>query len=817
MAKLQAKARKPAGNFVGQKQQINRKRKEPEEDSDSEGLQTVDDDIQIRRQPQTAVKSRARPAGFTDQNKKWLKPKASPLSDGGDDEALDASSTDADEEEDAEAKVNGQAALFSEDEDDDDDEMLDDEFDLDAADGLVQSDDEGSDEDGSQGSEDKSDAGSEEEEEPDEEDQLLEIEKKARALDKSRAKQEKAAAAEAQTMADMETNIEDGERYVLPSGHEIEAAGFAPDLAAVKLRIKEVSRVLENFKVLRDPEKPRSQYMAQLKRDLATYYGYNDFMLDTLLSMFSVAEALELIEACEVRRPITLRTNTLKTRRRELAGTLINRGVNLDPIGKWSKVGLVVYESNVPIGATPEYMAGHYMLQGASSFLPVMALAPQEGEQIVDMAAAPGGKTTYIAALMRNTGMVFANEINAQRLKSIQGNLQRMGVTNTVVCNYDGRELPKVLGEKSVDRVLLDAPCSGTGVISKDPSVKSNKSQQEIWKCAFLQKALLLAAIDLVDANSKTGGYIVYSTCSMMVEENENVINYALRKRDVKVVPCGLDFGRPGFTKYREFRFHPSVEHSRRFYPHAHNLDGFFVCKLNKLSNAKKESTETDAPEDDAEPADTATEAEARSGAAGAAPGSDAEEAEGAAASGPPEVGSRGKGKKLKLSEEERLALRKARQRKKRAPPKGSTFTHRKPATADSAEPGKKKEPGIVKKARQELVEARAKQAELAKQAAAQQGQQGQAQPAKLLPTAPSKPPKAASKTTGKTPAKPRGKPQQQQQQEALAGTPGQPVAQAGGAATSAAKTPKTAKAAKPTTSPAMTRQRTAKKLKPAP
>lgn len=124
-------------------------------------------------------------------------------------------------------------------------------------------------------------------------------------------------------------------------------------------------------------------------------------------------------------------------------------------------------------GATPEYLAGHYMLQAASSFLPVLALSPQPNERVLDMASAPGGKTTHMAALMQNTGIVFANDANKSRTKSLTANVHRLGCKNVVICSYDGREFPRVMG--GFDRILLDAPCSGTGVISKDSSVKINK------------------------------------------------------------------------------------------------------------------------------------------------------------------------------------------------------------------------------------------------------------------------------------------------------------------------------------------------------
>ena len=355
------------------------------------------------------------------------------------------------------------------------------------------------------------------------------------------------------------------------------------DLGLLRNRITDTVRVLEDFSNLAEDGRSRLDYRAQLLRDICTYYDYSPFLAEKLLNLFPPREAFAFFEANETARPVVIRTNTLRTHRRELAQTLINRGVTLEPVGKWSKVGLQVFESQVPLGATPEYLAGHYIIQAASSFLPVMALAPQEHERILDMAAAPGGKTTYIAALLKNTGCIFANDSNKARTKALVGNIHRLGAKNTIVCNYDALEFPKVMG--GFDRVLLDAPCTGTGVIAKDPSVKSNKTEKDFMRLPHLQKKLLLAAIDSVDHASKTGGYVVYSTCSVTIEENEQVVQYALNKRpNVRLVPIGLPFGKEGFTNYMGKAFIQDMKETRRYYPHAYNVDGFFVAKLKKFA-----------------------------------------------------------------------------------------------------------------------------------------------------------------------------------------------------------------------------------------
>ncbi|KAI1095098.1 cytosine-5--methyltransferase NCL1 [Rostrohypoxylon terebratum] len=406
----------------------------------------------------------------------------------------------------------------------------------------------------------------------------------SRKLDEQMAQEAANAQLELEEAA-MQTNIE--RPAVLDDEEEDDLALktkalLAPDLQLLRTRITDTIRVLDDFANLAQEGRNRSEYTSQLLKDVCAYYGYSEYLAEKLMNLFPPREAFAFFEANETARPVVIRTNTLRTHRRDLAQALINRGVTLEPVGKWSKVGLQIFESNVPLGATPEYLAGHYILQAASSFLPVMALAPQEGERALDMAAAPGGKTTHMAAMMKNTGCIFANDPSKARAKGLIGNIHRLGARNVIVCNYDAREFPRVMG--GFDRVLLDAPCSGTGVIAKDPSVKTNKDEKDFMVLPHTQKQLLLAAIDSVNHSSKTGGYLVYSTCSVTVEENEQVVQYALNKRpNVKLVSTDLPFGKEGFTSYMGKKFDPSLRLTRRYYPHTYNVDGFFVAKFQKI------------------------------------------------------------------------------------------------------------------------------------------------------------------------------------------------------------------------------------------
>lgn len=437
----------------------------------------------------------------------------------------------------------------------------------------------------------------------------LEIEKKARKLDSKEAedaileKKEFLRQAEGddsqdedESEDDDEEEEEDDEENEEPAAKKSKKSatasksGVPQDVTALKQRIADHVQLLSNWKNekarthLNRAKRQRDEIKAELTACVATYYGYSDDLANYFMEFFPPVEAIEFFEANETPRPMTIRTNTLKITRQNLAQALIARSCNVDSVEK-TKVGLKVYDSKVPVGATPEYLSGRYMIQSASSFIPVMALCPQPDETICDMAAAPGGKTTHIAQLMKNRGVLFANDIRADRCQSLMANVQRMGVQNCVVTNYDGLKLKEVVPK--CDRVLLDAPCSGSGIIARDPSIKVKRGLKDFEEHAKLQKELLMTAVDMVDAASKTGGFVVYSTCSVAVEENECVVDHILKVRNVKLVPfdTSVEFGKEGFTRFRDKRFHPSLKHTKRFFPHVHNMDGFFVAKLQKIDN----------------------------------------------------------------------------------------------------------------------------------------------------------------------------------------------------------------------------------------
>lgn len=375
---------------------------------------------------------------------------------------------------------------------------------------------------------------------------------------------------------------------------EHEKVTLLPDLDApavdydeVEERVKAIILTLENMKTLGDQGVSRHECLERMIQDLMLLYGYNRFLLEKIISLMKIGEVLEFIKANDHERPRVIRTNTLKTSRKELQRVLNERGVRLDTLeGGWSKLGMIVYDAQVPLGSTPEYLAGHYMLQSPSSFMPVMALAPKPGMRVLDMCAAPGGKTTHMAQLMNNQGVIIANDINKDRAQSLIANIHRLGVFNTIVVNYQGTAFPTLMG--AFDRVLLDAPCSGTGVIARDPTVKNTKSEADLQMLTKNQKELILAAFDSVTAGG--GGELCYCTCSVLVEENEEVVDYLLRKRSAArcVPPKRLDKGldealTKGIKRYQGKIFDDSIVNCRRVYPHKMNMDGFFFAMIEVL------------------------------------------------------------------------------------------------------------------------------------------------------------------------------------------------------------------------------------------
>lgn len=302
--------------------------------------------------------------------------------------------------------------------------------------------------------------------------------------------------------------------------------------------------------------------------------GYLPYMIDRYLSLLGEEETINLLSFNETTLAQSIRLNSLRNPIEKTEELLKQKQVIMEHVKNLPEARKII-ESPIPIGASEEYLNGYYTLQGLNSLFPSKILNPKEGELIADLAAAPGGKTTHLAQIMKNKGTIIALEISANRCRSLKSNLARMGVENTIIVNMDAQNIVS-LGLK-FDKILLDAPCSGSGIIVTDSSRKSSKTIYDLFNYHKLQVSLLTNAIKVL----KNQGEIVYSTCSLEPEENELVITEVLKSTSVRIEKMEM-VGDNGLERFQTNEFHPDLIKAKRLYPHKSCGEGFFIVKMVK-------------------------------------------------------------------------------------------------------------------------------------------------------------------------------------------------------------------------------------------
>ncbi len=260
-----------------------------------------------------------------------------------------------------------------------------------------------------------------------------------------------------------------------------------------------------------------------------------------------------------------LRVNPLNTTTKLLIQRLEEKEIILKKIS-WLKYGYEI-DSDFSAASTTEYLLGHFYIQEAASQAVAEALAPTSSDLVLDMCAAPGSKTTHLSQIMNNEGVILALDSNLPRISALNNNIERLRCQNVIVYRKDAQFADDL--EKEFDKILLDAPCSGNYTIQEDWF--ELRTPDDLLKMQREQKKLILTALSLL----KPGGTLVYSTCSLEKEENEDVIEYALDKfDDVKLEPIKLNVGQTGITKRTIL--------CKRFWPDTERTQGFFIAKLKK-------------------------------------------------------------------------------------------------------------------------------------------------------------------------------------------------------------------------------------------
>lgn len=272
-----------------------------------------------------------------------------------------------------------------------------------------------------------------------------------------------------------------------------------------------------------------------------------------------------------------IRVNTLKTTKEKLQKELEPEW-KLEQI-PWYENGFWIAhakEERRDIGNLVQHSLGYFYVQEAVSMIPPIVLDPKPDEIVLDMCAAPGSKTTQIAMMMQNKGALIANDYKGKRLASLGINLQRMGVLNTTITLMRGQAMK----DMQFDRILVDAPCSGTGTIRKSLKTLEMWNPAMIKRLSQTQKSLIIQAYKML----KPGGTMVYSTCSIDPEEDEEVIDYLVENQDsasIEDIKLNINKGKP-ITEFNKKVYSDQVKKCLRIWPQDNNTEGFFITRIKK-------------------------------------------------------------------------------------------------------------------------------------------------------------------------------------------------------------------------------------------
>jgi len=290
------------------------------------------------------------------------------------------------------------------------------------------------------------------------------------------------------------------------------------------------------------------------------------------------------LAACDRPLPSVVRVNTIKTTVERARAALAETDLTVEP-REWHD-GLFALPGGNP-GTNWPYVHGWLHGQEEVSALPARVLDPDPGERVWDACAAPGSKTTQLAALMDDTGRLVATDNNLGRISALRSNAERLGVTNVAVTHEDARnhslkpfrapETEPGSAGAPYDRALVDVPCSCEGTVRKNPDTLDEWTLDHVEGISGVQKGVLRRAVQA----TREGGTVVYSTCTFAPEENEAVLDYALEEEDCELVAFDIPLDSvPGVTEWQDETYDDSVRKAKRIYPHHNDTGGFFCAKL---------------------------------------------------------------------------------------------------------------------------------------------------------------------------------------------------------------------------------------------